>query len=177
MANLERYEVAGSLLLCRTCGVGDTRHIVKNFAPQTIGVAEMHVEIAIHENDFHEAVFANDATENAMAAKRASRALALRAEAAAQEVRDNAYYACYPVQTAYRDGVVNGLGGSAGDLAGVLAPEVAHALARALDEVHVMGRSYDELIRDHDRKTCDDFTCSIFGYLVDVARAVDAQLN
>lgn len=177
MADLERYEVAGSLLLCRTCGKGGTRHIVKDFGRQTIDVAEMHVEISVHETDVHEAVFANDATENARAALRASQALAARAEAADIDVRMDEYYACYPDETAYRDGMLNGMGGSAGDLAAVFTPQAARALSRALAEIHAMGKGYDELIRDHNRKTCDDFTCFIFGHLVDVARAVESQLD
>lgn len=176
MADLDRYEVAGSLLLCRTCGRGGTRHIVKNFGQQTIDVAEMHTEIFIHETDHHEVVFENDASENAGAALRASQALGSRAEKVAQSVREDEYYACYPDETAYRDGMVNGMGGEAGELASLFGPDAARHLSRALAYISAMGKDYPELIRDHNRKTCDDFTCYLYGELVEIARAVDGQL-
>lgn len=173
---MDRYEVAGSLLLCRSCGTGGTRHIVKNFGQQTIDVAEMQTEIFIHETDRHEVAFENNATENCEAARRSSEALARLADAVTHDVRTKEYYACYPRGTAYRDGMVNGMGGNAGDMAGLLGPEAAHALARALAEVARMGRDYEELVQDHNRKTCDDFTCTVWGHLVDAARAIDGQL-
>lgn len=176
MANLERYEVAGPLLLCRTCGTGNALHILKDFGRQTIDVAEVWVEISIHEADRHDVVYRNGATENCEAAHRSSLKLAELAEAAARDVRTDTYYACYPPQTAYRDGMANGMGGNAGDMAGLLGPDAVRALAKALAEVRVMGRDYPELVQDHNRKTCADFTCSVFGHLVDVARAVDGQL-
>lgn len=176
MADLDRYEVAGQLLLCRSCGEGGTRHIVKNFGRQTIDVAEMHTEIFIHESDRHEAVFENNATENCAAAKRSSDALARLADATDRDVRSKEYYACYPRATAYRDGMVNGMGGNAGDLAGLLSPQAVRPLARALADVALMGKDYEELVQDHNRKTCADFTCTVWGHLVDIARAVDGQL-
>lgn len=177
MADLERYEVAGALLLCRSCGTGGTRHIVKNFGRQTIDVAELHVDISIHETDCHEVVFENNATVNAEAARRSSQALAARAERAAKDVREDEYYACYPDETAYRDGMVNGMGGAAGDLASLLGPETARHLARALEYISSMRVEYPELIQDHDRKVCDDFNCYLHGELVEIARIVARQLD
>lgn len=177
MADLERYEIAGSLLLCRTCGEGGARHIVKDFGRQTIDVAEMHTEIFIHETNRHEVVFENNATRNVEAAKRASQELTKRADAAGRDVSGSEYYRCYPSRTAYRDGMLNGMGGAAGDLAAILGPEAVHPLAEALKKIAAMGKDYPELIQDHNRKTCDDFLCFIYGHLVDVARAVDSQLS
>jgi hypothetical protein len=177
VADLSRYEVAGQLLLCRTCGKGGTRGIVKNFGRQTIDVAEMNTEISIHEADHHGVVFENDAAENAEAARRASQALASRADAVSRDLRESEYYRCYPAATAYRDGMLNGMGGEAGDLAGVLGPDAARALSRALAHIAAMSKDYPELIRSHNRDTCDDFACFIFGHLIDVARAVDDQLS
>lgn len=177
MADLERYEVAGALLLCRTCGSGGTRHIVKNFGRQTIDVAEMHVEIFIHESDCHEVVFENNATGNADAALRSAKALAERAEQVAREVREDEYYACYPDETAYRDGMVNGMGGAAGDLASLFGPDAARHLARALEHISSMRKEYPELIQNHNRKTCDDFNCYLHGELIEIARAMDRQLG
>jgi hypothetical protein len=177
MADLERYEIAGSLLLCRTCGTGGARHIVKDFGRQNINAAEMDVEISIHETDHHEVVFENDATENAGAAMKASQALAARAEAAARSVREDEYYHCYPDETAYRDGMLNGMGGEAGDLAALLGPKAARVLARALKRIAEMGRDYPELIQTHNRNTCNDFTCFLYGDLVEIAHAVEGQLT
>lgn len=177
MADLERYEVAGSLLLCRTCGTGGARHIVKNFGRQTIDVAEMHVDISIHEANSHEVTFENNATANAEAALRSSQALTERAERAARDVREDEYYACYPDETAYRDGMTNGMGGAAGDLASLFGPEAARHLARALAYISSMRTEYPELIQDHNRKTCDDFNCYLHGELVEIARAVARQLD
>ena len=177
MADLTRYEVAGSLLLCRTCGKGGARHIVKDFGRQTIGMADLDVEISIHETDRHEPVFEGDAAQIAETAMEASLALAGRAEAAARSVRDDAYYACYPKATAYRDGMVNGMGGEAGDLAALLGPDAARPMARALKLISEMGRDYPELIQDHNRSTCADFTCSLYGEMVERARAVNGQLT
>lgn len=177
MADLERYEVAGPLLLCRTCGKGGARHIVKNFGRQTIPAAEMHTEIFIHEADHHEPVYENNATANAEAARRASHVLAKFADDVTSDMRESEYYRGYPEATAYRDGMVNGMGGPAGEMAGLLGPDAVRALSRALERISEMGKDYPELIQDHNRKTCDDFTCFIFGHLVDVARAVDEQIQ
>lgn len=165
------------MLLCRTCGTGGTRHIVKNFGRQTIDVAEMHVEIFIHEGDCHKVVFENNATESADAALRSSRTLAERAERVAREVREDEYYACYPDETAYRDGMVNGMGGAAGDLASLFGPDAARHLARALEYISSMRKEYPELIQDYNRKTCDDFNCYLHGELIEIARAMDRQLD
>lgn len=176
MADLERYEIAGALLLCRTCGKGGARHIVKDFGRQTIDVAEMHTEVSIHETERHEVVFEDNATENAGAAKRVSQELAQRADAVARNMRESEFFRCYPAATAYRDGMENGMGGASGAMAGLLGPEVVRALSRALGRVAEMGKDYPELIQDHNRKTCDDFMCFIYGDLIDAARAVDSQL-
>lgn len=176
MADLERYEVAGSLLLCRTCGKGGARYIVKDFGRQTIDVAEMHTEIFIHETDRHEPVFENGATETAEMARRVAQVLAKCADDVTWDMRESEYYRCYPIKTAYRDGMVNGMGGPAGDMAGLLGPDAVRALSRALEYIADMGKDYPELIQDHNRKTCDDFTCFIFGHLIEVGRAIDEQL-
>ena len=44
-------------------------------------------------------------------------------------------------------------------------------------DISAMGKEYPELIQDHNRKTCDDFCCYLYGELVAVARAVDRQLD
>lgn len=176
MTDLERYEMAGPVLLCRTCGKPGQRHIVHNFKTLVPTLMDIVVEAGVHENTKHEAVFENNATENCGAALRSSDALARLAEAVDRDVRTKEYYACYPKATAYRDGMVNGMGGNAGDMAGLLGPEAVRALASALGEVARMGRDYEELIQDHNRKTCADFTCTVWGHLVDLGRAVDRQL-
>lgn len=176
MTDLERYEVAGTLLLCQTCGKGGTRYRVYDFGRQTMTLMEIEVEASLHESAHHEVVFESNATENCAAALRSSRALARLAEAADRDVRRDQYYRCYPVATAYRDGMVNGMGGNAGDLAGLFGPEAARALAKALEYVSQMGRDYEELVQDHNRSTCADFLCGTWGHLVDIARAVDRQL-
>src|SRR5690606_8585974 len=76
MTDLDRYEIAGSLLLCRTCGTGGARCIVKDFGRRTLRVAEMRTEMSVHESASHEVVFENDASSSTKAAGRASRALA-----------------------------------------------------------------------------------------------------
>lgn len=176
MTDLERYELAGTLLLCRTCGAGGTRYIIHNFGPMIPTLMDVMVEAGVHENTKHEAVFENNATENCAAAQRSSEALARLAEATDRDVRTDQYYACYEPATAYRDGMVNGMGGNAGDLAGLLGPETVRPLALALGEIARMGREYEELVQDHNRKTCADFQCTVWGHLVDIGRAVDAQL-
>jgi len=177
MTDLDRYEIAGSLLLCRTCGTGGARYIVKDFGRRTIRVAEMHTEMSVHESASHEVVFENDASSSTKAAGRASRALARCVDKVAFELGESDYYRCYPPVTAYRDGMVNGMGGAAGEMAGLLGPEAVRALSAALGQVEVMGRDYLELVQSHHGATCDDFTCLVFGHLVDVARAVERQLS
>lgn len=177
MADLERYEMAGQLLLCRTCGMGDTRFIVKDFERQTIDVAEMHTEISIHETKCHEVVFENNATQNCEAALRSSRALSRRADRVVNHLRSSSYYTCYPSETAYRDGMLNGMGGETGEMAALLGPDAVRHLSQALAYIGAMGEEYPELIQDHNRKTCDDFCCFLYGELVAVARAVDRQLD
>ena len=176
MTDLERYELAGTLLLCLTCGKGNTRHIVHNFGPAVPSLMDVTVEAGVHESTKHEVVFQNNATANCDAALRSSEALARLAEVAGLDVRRDEYYRCYEPATAYRDGMVNGMGGNAGDLAGLLGPEAARHLAKALGEVSRMGREYEELVQDHNRKTCADFRCTVWGHLVDIAHAVDRQL-
>jgi hypothetical protein len=176
MTDLERYEMAGALLLCRTCGKEGNRYRVYDFGRYTMTLMDIHVEAGLHESAHHEPVFENNATENCAAALRSSQALARLAEAADRDVRTDQYYACYPRATAYRDGMVNGMGGNAGDLAGLLGPETARALAESLEYVSKMGRDYEELVQDHNRNTCADFLCGTWGHLVDIAHAVDRQL-
>lgn len=176
MADLERYEVAGSLLLCRTCGKGGGRYRVYDFGRQLMTLSEVQVEADLHETAHHEPEFASNAAENCKAARRSSEVLAKLAEATARDVRTEDYYTFYDPATAYRDGMVNGMGGNAGYMAGLLGPEAARPLALALGEVARMGRDYEELVQDHNRKTCDDFNCFMFGHLVDIAKAVEAQL-
>lgn len=177
MTDLDRYEIAGPLLVCRTCGPGGTRYIVKDFGRRTIGMAEMHTEMSLHESASHEVAFENDASANAEAAGRASRALARCADKVAFELDENDYYRRYLPGTAYRDGMRDGMGGAVGEMAGLLGPEAVRALSAALKQVEAMGRDYPELVQSHHRATCDDFTCLVFGHLVDVARAVEGQLS
>lgn len=176
MTDLERYELAGTLLLCRTCGKNNTRYIVHNFGPAVPSLMDITVEAGVHENRKHEVVFQNNATANCDAALRVSEVLARLAEAADLDVRSDEYYRCYDPATAYRDGMVNGMGGNAGDLAGLFGPEAVRPLATALGEIARMGRDYEELVQDHNRNTCADFQCTVWGHLVDIARAIDAQL-
>jgi hypothetical protein len=176
VTDFERYEMAGSLLLCRDCGAGGTRHIVKNFGQRTVGMAEADTEMFIHESDHHEPVFADNMSEVARAAKRVSLMLAAHAEAVAFDVRNGDYYRCYDPAFAYRDGMVNGMGGATGDMAALFGPEVVKVISRALKDIAAMDKDYSELIQDHNRKTCDDFTCFIFGHLVEIARLIDSQL-
>lgn len=57
----------------------------------------------------------------------------------------------------------------------ILGPEGVKALMKALREVESMGEDYPELIQDHDRATCDDYTCFVFGHLIDFARSASRQ--
>jgi len=178
MADLSRYEmIAGSVIVCNDCHNGEHREVVHAFKGTSFSVEDMRTEIEVHEWDRHEPVFENNATANAGAALRSSQALSERADRVAREVRDDEYYACYADETAYRDGMVNGMGGAAGDMASLLGPQAVHHLARALEYIAAMGRDYPELIQDHNRKTCDDFTCYLYGELVEIARDVDRQLG
>lgn len=169
--------MVGALLMCRECGRPGGRYLIKNFGPQVPTLMDITVEAEIHENDRHAPVFENNATANCEAARRSSEALSRLAEAVDHDVRTREYYACYPVGTAYRDGMVNGMGGSAGDMAGLLGPGAVRPLAQVLGEIARMGHDYEELVQDHNRKTCSDFECTVWGHLVDIARAVDGQLG
>lgn len=178
MADLSRYEViGGSVIVCNDCRNGEHREVVHAFKGASFSVEELHTEITMHEWDRHEPEFADNADGNGLAAKRASEALAVHVQKVEEDVRNDEYYACYPPATAYRDGMVNGMGGSTGDMASLLGPEAVRAIVGALGEIAAMDKNYAELISDHNRKTCEDHTCSIFGHLVDLARAVDAQLD
>ncbi|MFE0472412.1 hypothetical protein ACFW2V_12430 [Streptomyces sp. NPDC058947] len=177
MVDLDRYEVAGPLLLCRTCRADSTRFIVKSFPRRTIDMTELHAEMLRHENEHHEAALENDAEKNAEVAGRAARTLLRRSVVAARELRESKYYACYPTATAYRDGMVNGMGGAAGDMAGLLGPDAVRALSKALEQVVTVSKECPELIQDHDRESCSDLTCDAYGHLIAVARAIDGQLS
>jgi peptidoglycan/xylan/chitin deacetylase (PgdA/CDA1 family) len=178
MADLSRYSViVGSVVTCNDCAKANKNRVVYVFGEATFSVDEMNSEILMHEWDHHEPEFADNADGNGLAAKRASEALAKHVERVEEDVRTGDYYACYPPATAYRDGMVNGMGGSTGDMASLLGPEAVRAIVGVLSEVAAMDKNYSELIADHNRKTCEDHTCSIFGHLVDLARAVDAQLE
>lgn len=177
MTNTERYSMAGSLLFCRDCGT-NARFIVTDFGPTEVSLSDIEVEAAMHEGEKHETTFETPATTNIEAAAKASTQLALRAERVAEEIRSRqGYFACYKEETAYRDGLLNGMGGTSGDLASLLGPDAVQPLARALKALAETGREYPELVQDHDRKSCADFTCEIFGHLVEVARGVAGQLD
>src|SRR5690606_38761938 len=127
MADLSRYEmIAGSVIVCNDCHNGEHREVVHAFKGTSFSVEDMRTEIEVHEWDRHEPVFENNATANAGAALRSSQALSERADRVAREVRDDEYYACYADETAYRDGMVNGMGGAAGDMASLLGPQAEH---------------------------------------------------
>src|SRR5690606_41969217 len=87
----------------------------------------------------HEPVFENNATANAGAALRSSQALSERADRVAREGRDDEYYACYADETAYRDGMVNGMGGAAGDMASLRGPQAGRPLAGNLVDIDAKG--------------------------------------
>lgn len=176
MTDFERYSVAGSLLLCRDCGNDGARFIVKDFKPHEVSLLDVQTEAGIHESERHEPTFDSPAAPNVDVAVMAALELG-RCVAHVQEGLDHSdFYRCYPKETAYRDGMANGMGGAAGELAGLLGPDAVRPLARALRAVATMGRDYPELVQDHDRRSCDDFTCEVFGHLVDVAKAVTGQL-
>src|SRR5690606_41610574 len=96
MTDLDRYEIAGSLLLCRTCGTVGARYIVKDFGRRTIRVAEMHTEMSGHESASHEVVFENDAASSTQAAGRATRALARGRDKVAVGLGESGSYRGYP---------------------------------------------------------------------------------
>lgn len=185
MADLSRYEmVKGDRLACRTCGDDEGSKVIHDFAdgplgllPEPIPMEEINFQIFAHESDFHQPVFEDTASEVGLAAKRVSRILGERADAAQHDVDNDDYFRYYDPATAYRDGMDNGMGGATGKLAALLGPDVAKVLAKALAEIAEMDGQYDELIQDHNRKTCDDFTCFVFGHLVDIARIIDRQLG
>lgn len=176
VADLERYEMAGSLLLCRACGKGGTRMIVKDFGPMTPTLMDLNVEAGVHESERHEPVFESPAEPNIQAARRSALRLGILAAKVERDVERMEYYRCYPDATAYRDGMVNGMGGHTGDLAGLLGPQMVRPLVRILWRVTEMGKDYPELVIDHDRASCDDFNCLTYGDLIEIAKAIEAQL-
>lgn len=177
MTDTERYLVAGSLILCRDCQA-PTQHIVKNFGTRVPTLADLTLEASIHETENHEATFESPAAPNRDAALKASTELASRAGRVTEEIRSReGYFSAWKEETAYRDGLLNGMGGTSGDLSSLLGPDAVQPLARALKAVAAMGKEYPELVQDHDRKSCADFTCEVFGHLVDVANAVTRQLD
>lgn len=54
------------------------------------------------------------------------------ARAAEQDVATSDYWKCYLPETAWRDGLTNGMGGASGDLAGALSPAATLELSRWL---------------------------------------------
>ncbi|MCX4232071.1 hypothetical protein [Streptomyces ortus] len=54
------------------------------------------------------------------------------AEAAQKELETGDYWGSYPKESAWRDGLTNGMGGASGDLAGALPPPAVRELARWL---------------------------------------------
>jgi len=116
-------------------------------------------------------------TENVTALRQAATMLDIHAHTAQADVAGSAFYQVYAPETAWRDGMVNGMGGAAGAMAGLIDPKAAIALARLLREVESMGARYPELVRDHDRKVCGDHTCSVFGMAVEIAKAIKTLLG
>lgn len=114
--------------------------------------------------------------ENVQALQEAAGVLGVYADRAARDVATNEFYAPYPEKTAYRDGQVGGMGGPAGDLAGLLGPDVARHLAWLLSEVERMGTSYPEMIREHNRELCEDHACTVFGHVIEIAKNIKSVL-
>lgn len=178
MADLSRYELLAGVILCKDCPKDSAKGVVATFDNTSlVPFDEMSAEIAIHEGTHHEATFEDTASETGKILRRTSKALKWRAEAVQREIDSTDFFKCYNPETAYADAMLNGMGGTSGDMASLLGPDVALILAQALREVSEMDGRYDELIQDHNRKTCDDFTCFVFGYLVDIARVIDKQLD
>jgi len=72
---------------------------------------------------------------------RAAGRLRYAAEAAKEDLKTNGYWSGSPAETAWRDGVRGGLGGPAGDLAGLMGPDVALAVAAVLER-HANGLAH-----------------------------------
>lgn len=116
-------------------------------------------------------------TENTLALRQSAAMLEIHGRAAQVDVLGSAFYREYNTETAWRDGMRNGMGGAAGDLAGLIDPFTALSLAKLLREVESMGVRYPELVRDHDREVCGDHTCSVFGTAIQVAKGIKTVLG
>ncbi|MFI8360747.1 hypothetical protein ACIGD1_11365 [Streptomyces sp. NPDC085612] len=75
----------------------------------------------------------------------------------------------------YANGVRNGLGGEAGELAAAMHPGVGAALAGLLTAATRLATAYPEMAHDHDRPACDDYTCDLMGAALAVAREILGQ--
>jgi hypothetical protein len=178
VTDLGRYQILAGVILCKDCPKDSMKKVVATFDNTSyVPFDEMNTEIFMHEGKYHEATFEDTASETGKALRRTSEALKQRAEAVQAEIESSDFFKCYEPETAYADGMLNGMGGTIGDMTSLIGPDVVLILAQALREVSEMDGHYDELIQDHNRKTCDDYTCFVFGYLVDIARAIDKQLE
>lgn len=163
--------------MCDTCISGSKRKIVAVYKDTLdIPVADVDTEIQVHEHLYHAPVFEDNASEVGLMLRRVAKALKWRAEAARRELVESYFFKAYNPETAYADGMLGGMGGPVGDMAALLGPDATLMLAQALHEASEMDGQYD-VIQDHDRTNCDDFTCSVFGALVEAARAIDKQLG
>jgi hypothetical protein len=73
-------------------------------------------------------------TTGAAELRAAAAKLFAAATAAQEDVDSNDYWSCYEAATAWRDGLVNGFGGTPGDLAGMCTPAFVITVARWLDQ-------------------------------------------
>lgn len=177
MADLTRYRIVAGVIMCDTCTAGSKRKIVAVYKDTlNISVADVDTEIQVHEHLYHTPVFEDNATEVGLILRRVAKALKWRAEAAQRELTDNPFFKAYRPETAYADGMINGMSGATGDMAALLDPNATLILAQALHEASEMDGQCD-VIQDHDRTDCDDFTCSVFGALVELARIIDKRLE
>lgn len=120
---------------------------------------------------------AETVTESLTALRQAAAMLEIHAVKAQADVAGSPFYRAYDSDTAWRDGMVNGMGGAAGDLAGLLNPESVLGLAVLLREVQSMGANYPEMLREHDRATCGDHACSVFGAAITIAKDIKRTLG
>lgn len=178
MTTSGRYQIIAGTVLCRNCSDDSGGRVVFTFDELSpLPVDEMNDEIRFHEDARHEVAFEDNASETGRILRRASKVLKGHAEAVQQALVTNEFFKRYGQENAYADAMTNCMGGPAGDMAALLGPDVATTLAKALREVSEMDGRYDELIQDHDRSVCDDFTCFVFGHLVEIARAVDKRIG
>lgn len=96
---------------------------------------------------------------NEQALEQAADKLSVLALKATLDLEENPFWRPYEERTNWRDGLVNGFGGPAGDLGGAMHPQVCLAIAESWRQMAHFVREYGEMATGEEQTKYEKYMC------------------